>query len=275
MSTQRENNTRTSAFVRGLSPWCVVVGGVVVVGLSLVLPALLRSVGMGPVTATSVCMIVLTLLIGRYAPVLGLYPTRMPVSVGAPDAMLVSAAVLGGAFLWWAGAIVARLLVSDERNATQPESTDPYLLTLLFILVIAPVTEEILYRGLLQGALNGIFPVVISLTLTTVIFAAVHPRPRDMILAGAIGLLAGVLREVSGTMMMPILVHIAMNTASWLIPAAVVSHLAHSPAAFPVLILLGGAVVIAAVVLALRAPTLSRRLRSPDRPAGSDAQRGE
>lgn len=237
-------------------PWCVLIGAVGIVGLSLVLPALLRGAGMGPVTATSICMITLALLIGRYAPALGLYPTRAPGSVGRPEAMLVIAAVFAGSSLWLAGAIVARLLVPDERNAGGFSSAEPYLLTVLFILVIAPVTEEILYRGLLQGALNRVFPVEVSISVSTAVFALAHPRPRDMILAVAIGLLAGVLREVSGTMVMPILAHIVMNAASLFVPAAAVSDLAHSPAALPVLVLLGGS-----VVLAVCSPARVRRLR--------------
>lgn len=249
MSPQREGSPRTSALVRGLLPWCVVVGAVIVVGLSLVLPALLRSVGMGPVTATSVCMIALALLIGNYAPNLDLYPTR---SAGKPDSMFVFAAVLAGASLWMAGAIVARLLVTDARDTTAFASSEPYLLTVLFILVIAPVTEEILYRGLLQGALDKVFPAAVSVLVATMVFSLAHPRPRDMIMAVAIGLITGVSRETSGTMMMPILAHIAMNTASFLIPAASVSNLAESPAALPILVLLGGSIAGAAAVLTLR-----------------------
>lgn len=259
MSTQREDNPLTSTFVRGLLPWCTVVGAVIVVGLSLILPSVLRSVGMGPVTATSVCMIALALLIGHYAPAVGLYPTRAPSSAGRPDVMVVSAAVLGGAALWLAAAIVARLLVPDERNAAGVASSEPYLLTVLFVMVIAPATEEILYRGLLQGALNKVFPVVVSVLVTTMVFSIAHPRPRDTIMAVAIGLLAGALREVSGTMMVPILAHIAMNTASLFVPAAAVADLAHSSAALPILVLLGGSVVIVAAVLALRQFTSATR----------------
>lgn len=261
MNAQPDSNPRTSTIRRGLLSWGVMIVAVVVVGLSLTMPAALRDLGMGPVAATSVCMIAIALLIGRYSTALGLYPIPVLGPESKPDALSVSAAVLGGASLWLMGAVVARVLITDDRNAVGLGTTDPYLLTLLFILVIAPVTEEILYRGLLQGALNRVFPVAISVLLTSLIFALAHPRPRDMMLALAIGLLAGVLREVSGTMWMPILAHVAMNTASWLVPAAAVSHLAHSGASLPVLVLLGGAATVAVVVLVARSPAGVSRLR--------------
>lgn len=261
MTAKPDSNPRPNTASRGLLSWGATLVAVAVIGLSLTLPALLRSIGMGPVTATSVCMIALALLIGRYAPALGLYPTRQPGVAGKPDTTLVVAAVLAGASLWLAAAMVARLLVADEHNAGRFAPSEPYLMTVLFVLVIAPVTEEILYRGLLQGTLSRILPVAASVLGATLIFSLAHPRPRDMILALAVGLLAGTLREVSGTMMMPILAHIAMNTVSLLVPAAAVSHLAHSPAAIPVLALLGGSVVIVGVVLGLRSLAGGRPLR--------------
>lgn len=250
-------NPRMNLVRRGLLSWGLVVVAVVVVSLSRTLPAVFRNVGVGPIVATSACMIVIALVVGHFAPTFGLYPTRSTNPPRKPDPIFVSAAVFSAASLWLIGAMLARILVSDKRNALEPGSAEPYLLTLLFILVIAPVTEEILYRGLLQGALNRVFPIAVSVVLSTTIFAVAHPRSRDMILAVAIGLVAGVLREVSGTMLMPILAHIGMNTASWLVPAAAVSDLSHSPAALPVLVLLGGSATIGVVVL------IAQRNRSP------------
>lgn len=239
MTDQSNGDTpRRTVFMRGVSSSALVFGALLLVAVTLTLPRVLHSSGMGPVTATSVTMIAAALLINRFAPSLGLYPRILDVSGSRWDPLLVTVAVFGGATLWFAGAILARILVTDDRNVSAPTSSDPYLLTLAFILVIAPVTEEILYRGLLQGSLNRLVPAAASVLLTTFVFAGVHPRPRDMVAAVAIGLLAGTLREVFGTMTAPILVHIAMNTASMLVPSAAVSALAHCPAAVPVLILL-------------------------------------
>lgn len=259
--TARRASTPRTILVRGVLSWSVVLVAIGAVGLSLALPALLRGIGLGPVTSTATCMITLALLIGHYAPALGLYPSRPTGTSDRVDRIVVSAAVLGCASAWLIATILGRRLIADEDNGGGIVSAEPYLLIAVFVLVIAPVTEEILYRGLLQGALNRVFPVVVSLVLSTLVFALAHPRPRDMILAAAIGLTAGALREVFGTMMMPILAHVAMNTVSFVVPPAAVNSLAHHPAALPVLVLLGVATVTVALVMVIRSPAGSARLR--------------
>lgn len=246
--------------------WSVAVVAVAAISVSLTVPKLLRSLGMGPVIATSVCMIALAIAIGHYAPALRTHPAQQSRSAHKPSASLVAAAVLGGCCLWSMAAIVARLLVTDDQNPAQRVAAEPLLPTLLFVLVIAPVTEEILYRGLLQGALNRVFPVAVSVSLTTAVFALVHPRPRDMIMAGAIGLLAGLAREVFGTMKAPIMAHIAMNSASVLIPAAAVSRLAHGPAAVPVLVLLAVSILLIGIIARSATTAPTRDPRKPNDP---------
>ncbi len=269
MNIHRGSNLRRTSVRRGLSAWSLVVVAVVGVGVSLTIPQLLlRGIGVSPVVATSVCMIALALAIGHYAPALRIYPAQHSGSAQRPSAVLVAAAVLGGFCLWSTGAIIARLLITDEENSAQRLGVEPYLLTLLFVLAIAPVTEEILYRGLLQGALNRVSPVALSVALTTAVFALVHPRPRDMIMAGAVGLLAGVTREVFGTMTAPIMAHIAMNTASVLVPAAAVSRLAHGPAAVPVLALLAVSILLIGIIARSAGLHQHLNLESPMTPSG-------
>ncbi|MGB3676021.1 MAG: type II CAAX endopeptidase family protein [Candidatus Nanopelagicales bacterium] len=254
MSDQSDaDNPRASTFRRGLSSSALILGALAVVGASLLLPRALHAIGMSPVAATSLTMITAALLIRRYALALSLYPPTFGVVAVGRDPIFVAAAVLGGGALWLTAALIARLVVSDDRNVPAQASVDPYLFTLAFILVIAPVAEEILYRGLLQGSLNRVVPAGVSVLLTTLLFAGVHPRPRDMIAAAAIGFVAGVLRQVSGSMSPPIIAHMAMNTASGLVPSAAVARLAHSQAVIPILLLLGGAIAVASVAMRLRA----------------------
>lgn len=271
MSTHRNNNPRRTSVRRGLSSWGLLFVAAAVVASSLTGPFLLRGVGLGPVTATSICMVTLALLISGRSSVLDQTPTRLDVSVLKADPMLVAAVVLACGGLWWTAVIAARLLITDSPTVAPSDPVEPYLLTVLFVLLIAPVTEEVLYRGLLQGALRRVSPVVVSILLTTTVFAAVHPRPRDAVLAVAIGLLAGVTREMFGTMTAPILVHIAMNTASALVPAAAVSGLAHGPAAVPLLVLLAVSLLLLGIV-ARRRHAKARRSVSPTMPGGPEGR---
>lgn len=89
-------------------------------------------------------------------------------------------------------------------------------LVLLTSLVIAPLVEEIVFRGALlcalQKSLNGWLAVLIS----SVLFALVHMNPVQMIYAFVLGVILCVLRLKSGSLWGCVAMHIAFNAANYL-----------------------------------------------------------
>lgn len=103
----------------------------------------------------------------------------------------------------------------------------PWMIFVYFV-VAAPIQEELIFRGLLQtivaraatipGSIGGVhFPVVIVAAL----FGVVHLDAGTVVAAGAVllGLIAGELRRMSGSLVPAILVHALFNAASALWPA--------------------------------------------------------
>ncbi len=117
--------------------------------------------------------------------------------------------------------ITAFLLGGSSGGEGPPGlAEDPLALALLSLLV-APICEEIFFRGLLQGYLALRGHGRLSIYVPAVLFTAVHALPFSTsgpavltaILAGAflLGLIAGHLRAASGSLLHPILAHFWFN----------------------------------------------------------------
>lgn len=91
-------------------------------------------------------------------------------------------------------------------------------MALLLAVVLAPVAEEITFRGFFYNALRGRFSAVLSIAISSAFFAGIHPQgiigfPMLM----AIGVMLAALREWRGSLIAPIVAHACTNGATMLI----------------------------------------------------------
>lgn len=113
------------------------------------------------------------------------------------------------------GLLWASIVGEDNANSAVGEVFDglhmPLVLALLVFLdvwLIAPICEEILYRGLLWGAMERRdWNRWLILAITTVAFAAAHLEPMRAPLLLFIGLPIGLARLLSGRLVAPIIAH--------------------------------------------------------------------
>jgi membrane protease YdiL (CAAX protease family) len=86
-----------------------------------------------------------------------------------------------------------------------------FILLLLLIAVLAPIAEELLFRGMLYPMLRQRFGMTAAIVLDALIFAAIHFIP--VLLPGlfVIGLVLTWVRERSGSVIPGILLHAAQN----------------------------------------------------------------
>ncbi len=115
--------------------------------------------------------------------------------------------------------VLQRLGVEEPGEGSQPishplfgflenASASGVLLILGLAAVIAPVTEEIAFRGLLQRGLRSRFAGWVALPLMALVFAAVHPQgvlAIPALMAMAIGF--GLIREWRGSLIAPMVAH--------------------------------------------------------------------
>jgi hypothetical protein len=89
----------------------------------------------------------------------------------------------------------------------------PYLriLMVIFIVVVAPLFEEMLFRGMLQSMIQGfIGKPWISVIVASVLFVVLHP-PTHWLALLALSVTMGYAYEKSGSLFRPILIHAAFN----------------------------------------------------------------
>jgi ABC-2 type transport system permease protein len=82
------------------------------------------------------------------------------------------------------------------------------------IIVVAPVVEEFLFRGLVFSGLRRSHGLLASAVLSAAIFAIVHP-PASAAPVFLLGLLTAFAYERSGSLAAPVLVHAAFNASSF------------------------------------------------------------
>ena len=89
---------------------------------------------------------------------------------------------------------------------------------ILTVAVMAPLTEEILFRGLMLGALSKACNKWFAIVATAIVFGLVHGHPIGIIYASCLGLILGWLYIKSGSIIAPMLFHAVYNFASLFFP---------------------------------------------------------
>ncbi len=149
-----------------------------------------------------------------------------------PTRLVVYALVAGAALQFpyaELAAATAELLGRDElhdafvRELLQsPSGLGQSFAVAFATLVVAPLTEELLFRGVLLPSLLRAHGRVAGLVVSALLFALVHGRPTAMVYAFAAGLVLGALRIGTGSVLLCIAMHAATNALPWLLPAALV-----------------------------------------------------
>lgn len=124
----------------------------------------------------------------------------------------------GGLFVTIPASIVYRLIVGPDANSAVGRIFQglrvswPWAVAVLLVVVlVAPVCEEIMFRGLLWGALEWRWGRWVALAVTTVIFALAHLELTRAPLLVVIAIPIGLARLYSGGLMASIVAHQVTN----------------------------------------------------------------
>ena len=118
-----------------------------------------------------------------------------------------------------AGAMLAALFGIVYTLVLQPPVAAPFaghpwngLWLLALTVLAAPLCEEFIFRGLIQGGLRRSLPAWQAIGIAAAIFAIMHP-PASMLPVFVLGLCTGHAYERSGALLAPMLVHAGYNAA--------------------------------------------------------------
>ena len=119
---------------------------------------------------------------------------------------------------WASGELFSRLTnidLADQDLVKFITSNDLSLrskaLLFLFILIEAPVLEELLFRGVLFGGLTKIMPIWPAILLSGLVFAVIHINAATLIPLWFLGVAFAWLYVRTGTLLAPMAVHFTFN----------------------------------------------------------------
>lgn len=120
-------------------------------------------------------------------------------------------AVLGTTVLSF---VVSQLGPQPEgvRQVTEGIQGIRALETLAVLGVLAPIAEELTFRGMLYGWLAGRWSNLVAFVLSSLAFAAAHTEPLHILLVLPLGFWFGFLRWRTGSLFPTIVAHIINNT---------------------------------------------------------------
>lgn len=119
---------------------------------------------------------------------------------------------------------IARLMQDYEKLSALAFSTETdYLWLILGIGIAAPIVEELLFRGIIQGELRHAMPEWVAVIIQAVLFAGFHMQPIQSSYVLIPGLLLGAAYAWTKSLWVPIVMHIFFNLLGSLVPSLIQS----------------------------------------------------
>lgn len=102
----------------------------------------------------------------------------------------------------------------SENTAIIMEISRQFPLFLIIPVIIAPVLEELIFRKIIFGALHKRMNFFFAALLSSIIFGIIHQEPEHILIYSSMGFVFAYLYVRTKRIIVPIIVHTAMNSAS-------------------------------------------------------------
>ncbi len=132
------------------------------------------------------------------------------------DPAFIVKAVFGSLCMSLAVSNIIHLLGIDAASAGYQRVQSTFsgkemAVLIIFLGIIAPVSEELCFRGLMYPALKEIAGMAPAMVISAVCFGLIHGNAAQMLYAGSLGLLLAFFYEKGGSIIAPLSGHIAVN----------------------------------------------------------------
>lgn len=131
-------------------------------------------------------------------------PAMVGMAVGGCIILSISLAVVEANFPAW----------FRSYHKTISNLSTNQVLTVLYVLLIAPVSEELIFRGAILERFHAAFPFWAANCFQALLFGVYHMNVIQGLYAFALGLVLGLVRISAGTVMASMLMHILFNATS-------------------------------------------------------------
>lgn len=103
----------------------------------------------------------------------------------------------------------------QDTGFSQISQQYEFVLAFLMLIIIAPIAEEVLFRGYLLGKLRQYVPVWVAILITSVLFGIVHGAWNIGIDVFALSIVLCVLRIMTKSLWAPIMLHMIKNSVAF------------------------------------------------------------
>ena len=181
---------------------------------------------------TVICVVTCILLFGVYyftsrkKTGLVLADTKMPKWLIVPFAIiitlgmgLVSSLWLDFAYTQLANVPFVAQSVESFDSAWSTIGEDPYIWVCLSVVIFGPIAEELLFRGIIHNSIKKVCNPYVAIVLSGLMFGIWHGEFVQTVYTTFFGIALAVVYEYSGSLWVPIGMHILNNFTSTLPPA--------------------------------------------------------
>lgn len=116
---------------------------------------------------------------------------------------------------------IDRLLTEYMETASAFTPALGYIWLILGISILTPITEELLFRGIIQGELRKAMPEWAAILIQGIVFAAFHVQPIQISYVLLPGILLGLVYAWTRSLWIPIIMHMVFNFLGSVMPALV------------------------------------------------------
>ena len=138
-------------------------------------------------------------------------------------------------------------LFGNPNNVGTPENITDFFWLLLSACIIAPITEELLFRGVIFKLLSP-FGVITAVVVSSIMFSLLHVSPSGFIIIFAMGVMIGIVRYVSGSVIACMAFH-AINNFYSIMQTVFYNHITTVMNSYYIIITLVSAVLFVPVLL--------------------------
>lgn len=114
--------------------------------------------------------------------------------------------------------ILPKSWITMLNNSTSNLTNSSALASILSVVIVAPLLEEILFRGIVLGSLINVMPKWVAIATSSAIFGIMHLNPIGFIYATFFGAIVGFLYTKYNSIIPALICHSAFNLTSYLLP---------------------------------------------------------
>ncbi len=143
-----------------------------------------------------------------------------PLSIGSSAAMVIfgfSSQIIIGVLL----ALFYSIFSPNQDNTNEAVEmlfeNGNVIVQFLNVSVLTGILEEVLFRGLIHRTLKKVMPLPLAIFLSSVFFGAAHMNLEQFFYTTLLGVLLALVYEKKGSLLAPILIHMAFNGSNFII----------------------------------------------------------